>query len=322
MSRLVVDELNERVYLKEMMEAELQCRVESPAHVPLWPLPKDISAGNEVAYVDAGFRFEIVGAERPTILRRVVEQKQATFDSLRAQMSSHPKTCAPFPPGTTNIKTLQIRVQTSEAMMGPDMSEVYTLEVDTSETAKLNAKTVHGAIRGLATWSQLVREACGWWHVAHLPLRIQDEPRFAHRGLLLDTSRHFFPIKDILRTLDGMEAAKMNVFHWHIVDSNAFPMESKAYPNLQQYGAAGENKKYSFEDVNKVVEYGALKGIRIIPEFDMPGHSYAWGLGTPELVVCPNMEDWKKYAAQVRSRPSLTLSPTHQHACLATLWSA
>uniref|UniRef100_A0A674CDP9 Beta-hexosaminidase subunit beta n=1 Tax=Salmo trutta TaxID=8032 RepID=A0A674CDP9_SALTR len=94
---------------------------------------------------------------------------------------------------------------------------------------------------------------------------IHDFPRFAHRGLLLDTSRHFLPIKVILANLEAMAWNKFNVFHWHIVDDPSFPYLSRTFPQLSQHGA--------------------YQGIRVVPEFDTPGHTQSWGKGQKDLLT-------------------------------------
>jgi len=120
---------------------------------------------------------------------------------------------------------------------------------------------------------------------------------FSHRGLLIDTSRHFIPIDSILRIIDSLSYNKMNVLHWHIVDAESFPIESKTYPNLQK-GAYSNNMIYKQEDVKNIIKYAYKRGIRIIPEFDTPGHTYSWGIGYPSIITnCP------KYSKNINNVP-------------------
>ena len=120
---------------------------------------------------------------------------------------------------------------------------------------------------------------------------IWDTPRFRHRGLLIDASRHFLPISIIKAHLDGMEMAKMNVLHWHMTDDESFPYQSETLPELSQEGAFDpEEAIYSAADVDEIVQYGRSRGIRIIPEFDTPGHVKSWGKSHPEiLTTCNNL---------------------------------
>lgn len=115
--------------------------------------------------------------------------------------------------------------------------------------------------------------------------QIYDKPRMPHRGLLLDTSRHFIPVDDILLILDGMSYNKLNVFHWHIVDDNSFPYESSAFPKLSLKGSYHPTMVYSAYNIRKIIEYARIRGIRVIPEFDTPAHTTSWGQGHPELLT-------------------------------------
>lgn len=169
-----------------------------------------------------------------------------------------------------------------EAVQGMDEDESYTLEI-TAQGAHLHAATDVGAMRGLETLLQLVQsDGQSFWLPA---VSIQDSPRFKWRGLMIDVSRHFEPVGVIERTLDGMAAVKMNVFHWHLSDDQGFRIESRIYPKLTGMGSDGQY--YTQDQAREVVEYARGLGIRVVPEFDMPGHSTAWGVGYPELASGP-----------------------------------
>jgi hexosaminidase len=161
-------------------------------------------------------------------------------------------------------------------------NESYTLTI-TSTGAKLHAATVVGAMRGLTTLSQLV-QASGTGFV--LPaVQIDDTPRFRWRGLMIDVGRHFEPVEVIKRNLDAMAAVKLNVFHWHLTEDQGFRIESKIYPKLTGEGSDG--LFYTQEEAKEIVAYAAARGIRVIPEFDMPGHTRSWLVGYPELSSDP-----------------------------------
>lgn len=169
-----------------------------------------------------------------------------------------------------------------EAIQSVDEDESYSLNV-TASGAKLEANTVVGALRGMETLLQLVQSD----HSSFvLPaVSIEDSPRFRWRGLMIDVGRHFEPVSVIERTLDGMAAVKLNVFHWHLSDDQGFRIESKLYPKLTGMGSDG--LYYTQEQAKEVVAYARARGIRVVPEFDMPGHSTSWFVGYPEISSGP-----------------------------------
>ena len=114
---------------------------------------------------------------------------------------------------------------------------------------------------------------------------IQDAPRFAYRGVLIDTARHFIEMPLLYKVLDGMAYNKLNVFHWHIVDDSSFPYESLFYPELSKIGAYHPKYVYTVSDQQRLVEYARLRGIRVIVELDTPGHTRSWGLAHPEVLT-------------------------------------
>ncbi|CAG8760396.1 29478_t:CDS:2 [Racocetra persica] len=178
--------------------------------------------------------------------------------------------------------------------------------------AHLKAPTVYGILHGLNTFSQLLyynrSEDNSGLFLPFAPHHIIDFPKFMHRGLLLDTSRNFYPIKEILKILDVMSWNKMNVFHWHIVDATSWPVVSEKYPELSEKGAYDSKKMiYTKRDIRIVDEYARARGIRVIPEFDMPGHTHAIAASMPEIMTCIDMyPDWDQYSSEP---PSGQLNP-------------
>jgi hexosaminidase len=135
---------------------------------------------------------------------------------------------------------------------------------------------------GLSTFVQLVNPVRKY--LVPGSFKIVDEPSFSHRGLLLDTSRHFLPKDVILKHIETMAMTKLNVLHWHIVDDHSFPFQSSSFPNLTRAGAFAPSATYSHEDIRFIVEFAADRGIRVIPEIDIPGHTASWMRGYPELL--------------------------------------
>ncbi len=156
--------------------------------------------------------------------------------------------------------------------------ESYRLAV-TADSVTLTAANPLGAMHGLETFLQLVRITPRGFSAP--AVTIDDKPRFPWRGLMIDSGRHFIPLPVIERNLDAMEAVKLNVFHWHLSDDQGFRVESKVFPLLQQKGSGGQF--YTQEQVRHIVEYARDRGIRVVPEFDMPAHAQAWFAGYPNL---------------------------------------
>jgi len=165
-------------------------------------------------------------------------------------------------------------------VLGED--ESYSLTVSSSQIT-LTAETDIGALRGLETVLQLLdANGEGYFFPAMI---VEDRPRFPWRGLMMDVCRHFMPVDVIKRNLDGMAAVKMNVFHWHLTEDQGFRIECKTYSKLHELGSDG--LYYTQEEVKDILSYAADRGIRVVPEFDIPGHATSWFVGHPELASTP-----------------------------------
>ncbi|HEX8336154.1 MAG TPA: family 20 glycosylhydrolase, partial [Pyrinomonadaceae bacterium] len=168
------------------------------------------------------------------------------------------------------------------AVPAVEEDESYALEVSERQ-AFINAPTVVGSLRGLETFLQLLSADASGYYVPEA--RVRDRPRFPWRGLLVDVGRHFEPVEVIKRNLDGMAAVKLNVLHWHLTEDQGFRVESKVFPKLHQLGSDG--LFYTQDEVREVIGYARDRGIRVVPEFDVPGHSTSWFAGHPELASAP-----------------------------------
>lgn len=178
----------------------------------------------------------------------------------------------------------------SEAVPNVSTDESYTLEIN-SERALLSASTDIGAMRGVETFLQLIQTSEDKVFIPSV--RISDYPRFKWRGLMMDVCRHFIPKSVILRNLDAMAMFKMNVLHWHLSEDQGFRVECKTFPKLHEMGSDG--KYFTHEDVKEIIKYANNRGIRVIPEFDIPGHSSAWFVGYPEYASLPGKYEIERH---------------------------
>ena len=167
-----------------------------------------------------------------------------------------------------------------KVVLGED--ESYKLVV-TESGIKLEAVTDLGAMRGLETLLQLLSADENGYYFPQT--KIEDQPRFKWRGLMIDAARHFMPVDVIKRNIDALAAVKMNVLHLHLSDNQGVRVESKLFPKLQQFASDGDY--YTQEQIKDMVAYAAARGIRVIPEFDIPWHSTAWFAAYPELGAAP-----------------------------------
>lgn len=237
----------------------------------LMPMPARVSLDQGKLTIDGSFGVRITGHTD----RRLQDAVARFIVRLTRQ------TGIPMAGGGRPILTIDCRAGSPEVpLLGED--ESYRLEIAPSG-ARLSSGAVTGALRGLETFSQLIAPDADSFSVP--ALHIDDHPRFPWRGLSLDVSRHWMPLPVIQRNIDAMAAVKMNVFHWHLSDDQGFRVESKVFPKLQQLGSDG--KFYTQAEVHQVIAYAAERGLRVVPEFDIPGHTTSWLAGYPELASAP-----------------------------------
>ncbi len=243
----------------------------------LMPKPAEISSTTGEYRLQADFKIAITGAPQQRFyatatrfLRRLGERTGLFFEQHVLQPGEE----VAQPSLLINYR------RAGSVQLGED--ESYTLTVDAGQIL-LQAENDIGAKHGLETLLQLLNaDGDGYFFPG---CEIIDQPRFQWRGLLIDVGRHFMPVEVIKRNLDGMAAMKMNVLHWHLSEDQGFRIESKIYPKLHELGSDGFY--YSQEQVKDILTYAENRGIRVVPEFDVPGHAASWLVGYPELGSAP-----------------------------------
>lgn len=258
----------------------------------IWPKPtKNIHYNSFFALKANTFNFTAERYDCDIIYDAMNRYRNLIFDDT----NTNPKVYDDQNENSTDIflghlEALEIELRTPcEIIPSENMDERYELSIvpfgNNKNKGLLVAQSVWGILRGMETFSQLVVPINGHKHAVRSS-NIVDGPRFPHRGLLIDTARHYLPIKAILHVLDAMSYSKLNVLHWHIVDDQSFPYQSATFPILSEKGSYEKNIAiYSPSDIERVIEHARLRGIRVIPEFDTPGHTLSWGKGIPSLLT-------------------------------------
>ncbi len=235
------------------------------------PVPASVTPGAGRLKINGSFRVRVKGNDerlRSAALRTIQLLARETGIPLDEGLAAD---------GAPVVLTVSASAP-GQAIPALEEDESYRLVV-TAAGARIEAPTVVGAIRGLATFGQMLESGPGGFFIAGTT--VEDHPRFRWRGLLIDIARHWMPMEVLKRNLDGMAAVKLNVLHLHISDDQGFRIESKLYPRLQQMGSDGHF--YTQDEMREVIAYARDRGIRVLPEFDMPGHTGAWLPGYPAL---------------------------------------
>lgn len=248
-----------------------------------WPRPQKIHMTSQQLTLDpASFRFVSEHEHSCKILGNALKR----YHDLIFIDSSYKLNKA-----LPHLQTVVVHIENNPLDCGypqADMDETYWINIPTNQTDKhhgvLRAKTLWGALRGLETFSQMIQVD------AHKQLAlnetiVHDFPRYSYRGLMVDTARHYIPMVTLLANLDAMAYNKLNTFHWHIVDDQSFPYESIKYPNISKFGSYSPRHVYTQKDVATVIEYARMRGIRVVPEIDTPGHTHAMSWAMPSLLT-------------------------------------
>lgn len=235
--------------------------------INIWPKPRFLSWPQHKA-IALSPEFTILAPKHHYLSASVIRYTNLIRSENYSPLNSHP--VVKLMKGYT-LSNLVVIVTDLSLPLHHGVDESYNLSIPIdSFSAHLLAHSVWGAMRGLETFSQMI-----WGRSPDLCLpvgiHIQDSPLFGHRGVLLDTSRNYYRVDDIMRTIKAMSANKLNVFHWHITDSQSFPLVLPSEPSLAAKGSYGPDMVYTPEDVLKIVQFGFEHGVRVLPEIDTPG---------------------------------------------------
>ncbi|KAN0029918.1 hypothetical protein ACTA71_008056 [Dictyostelium dimigraforme] len=256
----------------------------------IWPAPFHSQLGNNSILISNKFNFTIISKSTLLLNKTLSKYYNLIFtqDNLINSASN-------------TLNELNINLKSINETLKFGIDESYKLIIKNNGISILEGNTVYGIMRGLETFYQLIKFNFGdnsYYIENCIPLLIIDKPRFPHRGILLDTSRHYYSVKTIFKVIESLAYNKFNTLHWHIVDSQAFPLSSKSYRNLTN-GAWSKHEIYSYYDIKRIINHGKENGIRIQLEIDMPGHAKSWSVGYPDLlphgwddpsINCPNYD--------------------------------
>ncbi|TRY67678.1 hypothetical protein TCAL_02945 [Tigriopus californicus] len=282
-----------------------ECQLTCDDFAMLWPHPKSAQMGKTVSTVDpTKISFQKIQYNRTYIpMIDMIEEniiEQTRWMELKANGE------APSP----SVNEIQINyfggVPSKKPKIARDTKEAYTLRVSKVGSiiiANITSTEYFGARHAIETLFQLIEfdEVKNSFIILD-DVEIEDEPEFTHRGISVDTSRNFISVEVLKRIIDGMGASKLNVFHWHIVDTHSFPVELKASPvdQLTQYGAYNARSIYTQDQIKDIVEYANYRGVEVIPEFDQPAHvGHGWDFpGAENFTVCLDAEPWYNYCVE------------------------
>ncbi|KAK7023082.1 beta-hexosaminidase [Favolaschia claudopus] len=280
-----------------------------PQTLALWPIPRTLQTGSTFLVLSSQFNINVNVPNPPQDLLDAVSQTKdfLATDKLQRLVIGRGAADAGALKTAKTLPSLTVTMQSNQPVLPiaaesvkdiGTRSEGYTLSIpNDGRPAVLSANSTLGLFRGLTTFSQFWYDLNGVTYTNVSPVSIvKDVPAYPYRGLMLDTSRNFFPVADIKRTLDAMSWVKINTFHWHIVDSQSFPLFLPEFPELAGKGAYSSSQIYSPADVQSIVSYAAAHGIDVVMEIDSPGHTAIIAESHPEHVACNQASPWSTFA--------------------------
>ena len=265
---------------------------------------QSITYGPDAAHRHGGFSSQSI--VQPAISRAL----QALFTQGLVPWKLFPRNqLSAFEPSPNSHKTYINSLSVSQTgtdnsstfkPLAGQVDESYNISITTDGNAEITAVSSTGVLHALETFIQLFYQhsTSAGIYTNLAPVSITDSPKFEHRGLNMDVSRNWYPVSNILRTIDALSWNKFNRLHIHMTDSQSWPMEIPALPLLAQEGAYHAGLSYSPSDIQNIQTYAIERGVEVIIEFDMPGHTTAIGLSYPDLIAAFHAKPWDTFCAE------------------------
>jgi hexosaminidase len=261
---------------------------------PFWPQPQEFSLGTNTLTIDQNFHFNL--NQQSDFLSKAIKRYEKLISSSTLHGSITSCVVDVLSLNEDEIPTLQL-----------DVDESYFLSINLDGTiCSIQSQTVWGALHAFETFTQLLSrdQSSGNVMTTSAPITVTDSSRFSHRGILIDTSRHYLPLVDLMSFIDTLPMNKFNVLHWHMVDAQSFPVDTPSAPKII-LGAYTPSHVYTMQDVEMLTEYAAERGVRVLPEIDIPGHAASWTQGYPEIMA----DCFEKYYYNINN---FALDPTKE----------
>lgn len=265
----------------------------SDSDMRLWPRPESFSGGL--------FAHNIAGSFKFVPPDNIIQD----FGIIQSAIERYGQILAIPSDSGGDIRECILVVEQDDMSNKPiiNADESYDLKVDTDGTCKISSNTVWGMLRGMERFTQVLIRINGIVQAPYVPTFITaDKPRFGHRGLLIDTSRHFLSVSTIKRVIDALPMGNFNVLHWHIVDAQSFPYNSPSQPKLKK-GAYTQSLVYSSAEISQISDYAHQRGVEVVIEVDVPGHAASWAKGRPDIMA----DCFAKYSYNIND---FALNPT------------
>lgn len=313
----------------------VSARIANAVAVNPLPAPTSISWGTSGPRAFNGRNLELKGSTNSI----VSDAWDRAYSAIRLHWTPQATealigTFAPFPTaaaqkvtrGTTTLNSVTVQIDDTKAPLQHGVDESYTLDItDTSQTVSITAKTVWGALHAFTTLQQLVIDDGHGGLMVEQPVSIKDGPLYPYRGIMIDSGRNFISPKKIYEQIDGMALSKLNVLHWHLVDSQSWAVQLTSMPSMT-LDAYSTREIYTKNDIQAVIRYATARGVRVIPEIDMPGHSASgWKQIDPAIVACADSwwsnDNWPLHTAVEPNPGQLEILNPDTYKAVSTVYS-